>query len=245
MRSLLRLGFCALAAYGMVFAARWLPDAITELDFFQAQKFEVTGAHALEEDYVLKLASIPPLVSVFEDPEPWEERLEKHPLIRRVVINRALPGTLVVNIEERTPVAFVASSVLEPVDRDGHVLPLDPRAHRLDLPLLRAAGSVERELSPSELKVLATEVERLLADDPSFAAGVSEMSIDVGGDVMATILGNILLRFRPPLPYRRLREGLAALEDAGRRRPAQRVTVVDLRYADQVVVSYEGQRGQP
>ena len=70
MRSLLRLGLLALAAYGMVFAARWLPDAITELDFFQAQKFEVTGAHALEEDYVLKLASIPPLVSVFEDPEP-------------------------------------------------------------------------------------------------------------------------------------------------------------------------------
>ena len=245
MRSLLRLGFCALAAYGMVFAARWLPDAITELDFFQARKFEVVGLHVLEEDYVLQVASIPQFASVFEDPGPWEERLKKHPLIRGVVINRVLPGTLVVKVEERTPVGFVASSVLEPVDRDGHVLPLDPRAYRLDLPLLRAAGTVERGLSPSELKVLATEVERLLAADPSFVAGVSEMSIDVEGDVMATISGNVLLRFRAPLPYRRLREGLAALQDAGRRRPAQRITVVDLRYADQVVVSYEGQRGQP
>jgi hypothetical protein len=159
------------------------------------------------------------------------------------VIEWRLPATLVLTVEERTPVAFVASPVLEPVDRDGHVLPLDPGTHWLDLPLLRAAGAGARGLSPSQVRALATEVERLRADDPSFLAGVSEMSIDVTGDATATLPGEVLLRFRPPLSHQRLGDGLTALEDATRRHPTRRATIVDLRYADQVVVSYSAQRG--
>ena len=244
MLSLRRLGLWIFAVSGMALAVDWLPDALAELDFFRARDFRVVGVRTLDEDSVLEVASIPPFVSVFDDPRPWEERLEKHPLIRQVVIKPRLPATLVITVEERTPVAFVASPVLEPVDRDGHVLPLDPGVHWLDLPLLRAAGTTAKELSASQVGVLATEVERLLADDPSFVAGVSEMSIDVRGDATATMPGNVILRFRPPLTHRRLRDGLTALEDAIRRHPARRASVVDLRYADQVVVSYAGLRGQ-
>lgn len=244
MRRLRRLGLWIFAASGIALAVDWLPDALAELEFFRARDFRVVGATTLEEDYVLEVASIPPFVSIFDDPGPWEERLERHPLVRRVVIKWRLPATLVLTVEERTPVAFVASPVLEPVDRDGHVLPLDPGTHWLDLPLLRAAGSGARKLSPSQVRVLAMEVERLRADNPSFLAGVSEMSIDVTGDATATLPGEVLLRFRPPLSHRRLGDGLTALEDATRRHPTRRAAIVDLRYADQVVVSYAAQRGQ-
>jgi len=149
----------------------------------------------------------------------------------------------VLTIEERTPVGFVAGPVLEPVDRDGQILPLDPVEHRLDLPvLIRAGGGAA--LTPSELRILAREVDRLAADDPTFLAAVSEMAIDERGDATALLSGDLLLRFRPPLSHRRLRDGLTVLEDADLRHPDQTASVLDLRFEDQVVVGYAEPRAR-
>ncbi len=238
MRRLLRVGLWLCVAGGVALAAAWLPDALAELEYFRATEFRVVGARIVEEDEVLEAASIPSYASVFDATDSWERRLERHPLIRRAKITGDLPATLVVTVEERVPVALVANALLEPVDRDGQVLPLDPGEHRMDLPLLRADQGMAR-LSTSQLRILAIEVERLTADDPSFMAAVSEIALDDKGDATAIVEGGVRVRFRPPLSHRRLRDGLTVLEDAGRRRPAQRAAIVDLRYADQVVVSYD------
>ncbi len=237
MRRLLRAGRWLSVAGGVALAAAWLPDALAELEYFRATEFRVVGVRIVDVDEIIETAAIPGYASVFDAADSWERRLERHPLIRRAEITRDLPATLIVTVEERVPVAFVANTLLDPVDRDGQVLPLDPSEHRLDLPLLRAdLGATE--LTRSQLRILALEVERLTADDPSFMAAVSEIALDDKGDATVIVDGNMRVRFRPPLSHRRLQDGLAALEDAGRRRPNQRATIVDLRYADQVVVSY-------
>ena len=237
MRKLFRIALWGIVAGGVALAADWLPDALAELQFFRARKYRVTGIRLLDEEQVLAVAAISPFVSVFDDLTTIELRLEQHPLIRRARVTAELPKTLVVTIEERTPVGFVAGPVLEPVDRDGQVLPLDPVEHRLDLPvLIRTGGGAP--LSPSELRVLAMEVDRLAEDDPTFLAAVSELAIDDKGDATASVSGDLLLRFRPPLSHGRLREGLTVLEDAALRHPDQKATVLDLRFEDQVVVGY-------
>ncbi len=241
MRKLLRIPLWGMFAGGVALAADWLPDALAELQFFRAREYRVDGVRLLEEKQVLDVAAISPFVSVFDDLTSIELRLENHPMIRRANVTAELPGTLVVTIEERIPVGFVAGPVLEPVDRDGQVLPLDPVEHQLDLPLLIGAGG-RAALSSSQLRVLAMEVDRLAADDPTFLAAVSEMAIDDRGDATAVVSGNLLLRFRPPLSHLRLRDGLAALEDAVLRQPDRTAAVLDLRFEDQVVVEYTDQR---
>jgi len=245
MRKLLRVAFWAVVAGGGVaLAAAWLPDALAELEVFRAREFQITGARLLEEQQVLAAAAISPFFSVLDDLTSIERRLEQHPLIRRARVTARFPETLLLTIEERDPVAFVANPLLEPVDREGRILPLDPVALRLDLPvLIRAGGSAA--LSPSQLRVLAMEVDRLAADDPTFLAAVSEMAIDERGDAIAVLSGDLLFRFRPPLSHRRLRDGLRVLEDADLRRPNQRATVLDLRFADQFIVAYVDQPGTP
>ncbi len=237
MRKLLRVTLWGLVAGGVALAADWLPDALAELEFFRARDYRVSGTHLLQEQQVLATAAISPLASVFDDLTSIELRLERHPLIRHARVTAELPGTLVITIEERTPVGFVASPVLEPVDRDGQVLPLDPVEHRLDLPILIRAGG-GGALSPTQLRVLAMEADRLAADDPTFLAAVSEMAIDDRGDATAVVRGDLLLRFRPPLSHPRLRDGLTVVEDAILRRPDRRAAVLDLRFEDQVVVGY-------
>lgn len=237
MRKLLRFALWGMVTGGVALAADWLPDALAELEFFRAREYRVDGTSLLEEEQVLAAAAISPFVSVFDDLTSIELRLEQHPLIRRARVTADLPKTLVITIEERIPVGFVAGPVLEPVDRDGQVLPLDPVEHRLDLPVLIRTGGTA-VLSPSQLRVLAMEVDRLAAYDPTFLAAVSEMAIDDRGDATAVLSGDLLLRFRPPLSHRRLRDGLTVLEDAALRHPDQAVSVLDLRFEDQVVVGY-------
>ena len=243
MRKLLRLALWGMVAGSVALAAVWLPDALAEFDFFRVREYRVAGARLLEEEQVLAAAAIPPFVSVFDDLTPIEQRLEQHPLIRHARVTAELPKTLVVTIEERTPVGFVAGPVLEPVDRDGHILPLDPVEHRLDLPVLIRTGG-RAALSPSQLRVLAREVDRLAADDPTFLAAVSEMAIDDRGDATAVLSGDLLLRFRPPLSQRRLRDGLTVLKDAVLRHPDKAAAVLDLRFEDQIVVGYAEQRAK-
>jgi cell division septal protein FtsQ len=243
MRKLFRVVVWGMVAGGVALAADWLPDALAELEFFRARDYRVAGARLLQEQQVLAVAAISPFVSVFDDLTSIEMRLEKHPLIRRARVTTELPRTLVVTIEERTPVGFVAGPVLEPVDRDGQVLPLDPVEHRLDLPVLTREGG-GAALSPSQLRILAMEVHRLAEDDPTFLAAVSEMAIDDRGDATAMMSGDLLLRFRPPLSHRRLRDGLTVLEDAVLRNPDRAATVLDLRFEDQVVVGYAEPRAR-
>ena len=237
MRKLLRVALWVVAASGAALSVAWLPDALAELEVFRAREYRVEGTHHLEEAQVLAAAAISPFMSVFDDLTAIEQRLEQHPLIRHARITTKLPETLVVTIEERAPVGFVASPVLEPVDREGRILPLDPVEHRLDLPVLfHARGGAA--LSPSQMRVLAMEVDRLAADDPTFLAAVSELTIDDRGDATAVVGGDLLFQFRPPLSHRRLRDGLRVLEDAVLLRPAQRAAVLDLRFEDQIVVRY-------
>ena len=243
MRKLLRIPFWGMIAGGVALAADWLPDALAELDFFRAREYRVDGTRLLEDQQVLAAAAISPFVSVFDNLTSIELRLEQHPLIRHARVTAEFPRTLVVTIEERIPVGFVAGPVLEPVDRDGQVLPLDPVEHRLDLPVL-IGPTGGAALSLPQLRVLAMEVDRLAADDPTFLAAVSEMAIDDRGDATAVMGGDLLLRFRPPLSHLRLRDGLAALEDALLRQPDKTVAVLDLRFEDQVVIGYTEQRAK-
>ena len=96
MRRLFRIPLWGLVAGAVALAADWLPDALSELEFFRAREYRVDGVRLLDEKQVLAIAAISPFVSVFDDLTSIELRLEQHPLIRRAQVTAELPGTLVV-----------------------------------------------------------------------------------------------------------------------------------------------------
>ena len=49
MRNLLRIPLWGLVAGGVALAADWLPDALSELQFFRAREYRVDGIRLLEE----------------------------------------------------------------------------------------------------------------------------------------------------------------------------------------------------
>jgi cell division septal protein FtsQ len=260
----------ALVVAGLVFSlAGRVPELLARVEAFRVDRVAVEGTRYLTEAEVEAALALSADASVWDDPAALETRVRENPLVRSAKVGRRFPSTLVVRVEEREPVALVANPTLEPVDAEGLVVPVDPAMHRLDLPLLRVpaagrpdpdAGRSRTESPPSAslpergagrnpsvgsgfrpVRVLAAEVARLEAEEPSFVALLSEVVWSPKGEVAAQWGDPVVtLYYRPPLTVARAREAMAALSDASARRPDRRVASVDLRYADQVVVRYAG-----
>jgi hypothetical protein len=222
-------------APGAVLKAR---SALARVDWFRVRSVRVEGGRYLSDDEIERTAAVPPDANLWDDVTPVAARLAAHPMVQDVAIHRRLPGTLVLRVEERLPVGLVPTPTLEPVDREGRRLPLDPALHRLDLPVIRPGRSGRGASAPAAIAAAAREAARMAEVDPTFWEGVSVLT-ENGARDLTIEWGDpaVRLRFRAPLAQARLREALAVLADVtGRGDPVP--LLLDLRFADQVVVRW-------
>lgn len=231
-----------LATVALGAAAEWggrIPSALSELDTFHISDIQVRGLRYLSPEEVVARLDLAPETSVWTDKGALVERLRADPMILDASVTRRVPDGLLVRVVERRPIALAPTPTLEPVDAQGHRLPLDPSKHRLDLPIIASsrvppAGS---RLFTEDVRELAAEVDHLMNADTAFLQRVSSVRRDRRG--------TLVVRWTEPpveflLPSRaspaRLREGLGALTNAISLAPGAMPSQIDLRYADQVVV---------
>jgi POTRA domain, FtsQ-type len=262
MRSVLRVFLWVGIAAGAALSTAWAPDAMAELEYFRATDFRLEGGHRLTLADVLDSADMPPSASVWDDPTDWARRIQRHPLVLEASVRPDYPNGLVFEVVEREPVALYPTPLLEPIDREGKVLPIDPAASVLDLPILSPHRGVDRKsrLTPVELRILTREAARLNEVAPGFLRRISELSMDQKGDLVATVAtvapgaiaaiaagvatgspgGSeaLVFRFSVAVSADRLEKGWDAYADATARRPGTTPGVVDLRFAGQVVLRY-------
>lgn len=239
MRSETKVLLATLAFGPVLFWGPSLPDAMSRMETFQVKDVEVRGLRFLTEDSVVARLQLGSVASVWGDPSVWEERVEGHPLVRDAAIRRRLPGGLVVTVEERVPVALAGTPTLEPVDREGHRLPIDPTRYGLDLPIIAAEETPPPSASvfPEEVRMLAAEIEHLRRTDEELVRRISTLSLRDDGALELHLLSpDVDLLLSPRTSVARLREAEAALTDAISRTPGRIPAVVDLRFADQIVV---------
>jgi cell division septal protein FtsQ len=207
---------------------------IARAEVFRVGQLELEGARYLKLEDAARSANVPAEASVWDDPTEWEARLAEHPLVKLARVKRKIPSTLVLVVEERQPVALIPTPTLEAVDVEGKILPLDPSAHRLDLPLLRVSG--RGKAAEKARAALAAEAERLARVDPEFAGRISELARDERGDLIASWGSpQVTIRFTSSVTSRKLREGLRVLADV-RSDSGELPATVDLRFEEQVVV---------
>ena len=216
--------------------------ALAGLEYFRVREVEVLGMDNLTRDAVLSQAALRPRASVWDDLSTTEARLAAHPLVRTVEVHREFPDGLIIELEERRPVAFLPTPVLTPVDAEARLLPVPEVARRLDLPLLQASVDAPGErvdLTPAQLRRLTSELATLREIDPASFASVSEVSIDAVGDILLH-LGEprVAIHYRAPLAPGHLREANRVLRDALRRTPDRIPGRVDLRFRGQIVVHF-------
>ena len=212
-----------LAAVAMA-APFWGPRLLSQLDFFRVRKVEVLGLRFTPPAEVLDRLATDTTRSVWEPLDPLAARVAAHPQIERATVRRRLPGTLVVEVTERRPVALVPlGPSLRAVDERGVTLPLDPSRTPVDVPVVTA---------PSR----ATSVYHLLGamqrEAPGLYARVSSIRVIGGGELLLQ-LPNLPVRTMTSVTLARLGDIEPVERDLARRK--LRAVELDLRYRDQVI----------
>lgn len=220
-------------AAGFAAAPWWAPRALSELAFFRVRRVEIDGARYAPASELLARLRVDTTWSVWTDLGALAKRVEGHPLVSAVRVERRLPGTLRLVVTERAPVAMTPTrDGVGVLDADGRALPIDPsRVGGVDVPLVSAADRATlrllgalRDTAPV-LFARVSEVRRAGAEELRFAvspgagasAGQSPFVVRAGLDVTPARLADLL-----PVE-----------SDLARRRV--RVVEIDLRFRDQVI----------
>ena len=230
--TLFLIGVIMAAGYGARAAAR-------EMAFFRIRKVEIRGAKYLAASEIVTRLKVDTLASLWDDLEPYRERVKHHPQVADVKVSRRLPGTLVVSIRENPPVALIqTASGLQPYDSLGKQLPIDPARTSLDLPIVATGDPVLLKLvgaiRATEPRVFARieEVRRIGRDEILLTLS---RSLDSAERASNSPKASRTLRVRVPvgLSVDRLADIFPVEGDLARRQ--LHVDELDLRYRDQVI----------
>lgn len=217
-----RLGIAAVVLVLFVGAPFWAPLLLRQLSFFRVRKVEIVGARYVTAGDILDRLHVDTNASIWDPTGPLERRLASHPQLRRVSVRRKLPGTLVVDIEENSPVALVATSDgMRAYDARGVALPIDLTKTPLDAPVLP-----RRDVGV--LKLLGL----LRSEAPALYDRVSEVRV-VSADELLIEFDGTPVRTMRDVTADRLAEIDPVEDDLTRR--GLRAAEIDLRYKDQVI----------
>ena len=222
-RRRLRVAGLALAAFVLLTSPWIAPALFSHLSFFRLQRIEVHGLRYMPESVLRERLAVDTTMSVWMDLRELEKKLEGHPQLRSVTLSRRLPGTLVVRVDERRPLALVPRAQgFVAIDDSGAIIPLDLSTGTVDVPILRDADTVLVRL----LAVLRKE-------QPALYERVSEVT-PIGRDEVRIELRTVTVLAMSDVTVQRLLDILPVERDL--RAKGIKAAELDLRYQRDVIV---------
>jgi cell division protein FtsQ len=139
---------CSLLALALGSQELW--RYVTTAEAFQIRSITFSGSTLLSEAALRQWVNVSKGENIFlVDLERIGNRLKTHPWVKRAMVWRILPDALFVEIEDRTPFAFVDTGHLYVIDGEGYVLQELPKAGGSDQ-LLKIQGLAQHTYRPGE-----------------------------------------------------------------------------------------------
>jgi cell division protein FtsQ len=160
----------------------------TYTPMFHLREVRIEGATTLSRGHVLQLAGIGPGTNVFHlDTDAAERSLQTDPWIASAAVERDLPGTVVIRIQERAPVAQASvGSTRAALAADGVIL---PGASIDGLPEVRASvGELPEDVRTGAAYALA-------AIGPIVRARISAVVAQPSGALVMDLAGDLTVRY--------------------------------------------------
>ena len=127
------LGLVALCGWG----GRWAIRHVASSPRFALKDIALPATRHITRDELLAAVAMTPGESLLSvDTDGVAARIAQHPFASRVKVSRSLPSTLVVEVEERVPVALAAMDGLYLLDSFGHPFKRATSAETEGLPVL-------------------------------------------------------------------------------------------------------------
>jgi cell division septal protein FtsQ len=196
----------------------------------KVSRVEVRGGHFLSEGEVRELLGPAVGENILSlDIDDLKKRLRASPWVADAAVQRTLPDTLRVDIDERAPVALAEVDTLYLMDEHGTLIELyGPRTAAFDLPVVRGLAG----LSVDERRDRARRVAALLGDLQELATEVSEVRVEDTGDLETVLRTGEVVRLGTP-PYRKRFMTFLGLRGQLRQRCPD-AEYFDLRFKDRI-----------
>jgi cell division protein FtsQ len=222
-----------LVVAGVAGGHRW----VTTSPVFAVAAVDVRGASRLPVDHILTVAGIAPGANLWSvDTHEVSSRLEDMPEIRHADVIRELPNRVTIVVEERRPFTLVHAERLHWLDEDGRVLGEERRAVSPQVPIISGLSEDElasmRTAPSARARAAITLIRTLLRSGSALASEISE--IDMGREEGPVLYTGDGIEVR--LGSEDWDERLARLEGVLAQVATQDVSLVDLRFRDQVVL---------
>jgi cell division protein FtsQ len=170
--------------------------------------------------------------------DSYVDRIEMHPRVERVTMNRVLPDKVTCSVEEREPVALIFTDQFLEVDRHGMVMGRDEFSAILDLPIITGlqTGHLEEGKISSDPRLRsALDVLKLCKRyGGGFAEDISELRVSAAGLSIRSLENDCVLLLGQSDHEKRLRKYFMLKETFAENEPSARL--IDLRFDDQVVL---------
>lgn len=240
----LKLSFGLLLGSMLSFGLYWARDRLYHSPRFNIAITEINGLQNISQNQVLiKISELaqPGRNLVRFDLDRLRRSLELIPWVKTVVVRRVLPDKLIVDIEERKPVAFarVALGTLL-IDEEGTLLENNPEElSEADFPVILGMesgyGPEVLRRNRERIALYLQLISALNRGGAGLSRDLSEVHLQDPGNVSIILNGDTVLVYLGRDGFqKKFRRYLAASREL--KKKYRNLDSVDLRYRDQVVI---------
>ncbi len=128
-------------------------------DYFRLEETTVKGAYRLSGDEVIRLSGVTESTNMLTaNLHSMVSGIQAHPWVKEVRMTRVLPGGLVIEIEEREPLALIRHEQnLYLMDQEGIIFKNLDQNDRVDLPVMTGfsdGGSLDQDLVRGAMEIM-------------------------------------------------------------------------------------------
>jgi cell division protein FtsQ len=158
LRKAIRAAFKLLLLFIFLFVGHHVYVHLLEDPFFRVRECEVEGNREIPKETILSLAELEGMPNLFTlRLREAAKRLESHPWVEQVNVRKVFPNKVLIQIEERKPIAILQLDELYYVDHKGVIFSPAGDGDLYNYPILTGLTRQFLEKNPVEAKHLITK----------------------------------------------------------------------------------------
>jgi len=163
LKKTIRIAFHFLLLCFFLFAGHWVYVHLLEDPFFRVREVEVKGCQKITQETILSLIQMERMPNLFTIKlKDVAKRVESHPWIDHVVVKKIFPNKVLIQIEERKPIAILQLEELYYIDGKGMIFSPAEDGDGYNYPFLTGLTRQALERDPTETKGLVMKALELL-----------------------------------------------------------------------------------
>jgi cell division septal protein FtsQ len=178
LKRVLRIAFQLLLVSFFLFMGHWFYVHLLADPFFRVREVEVEGCRKISRESLLSLITVEGMPNLFTVRlREIAKRVESHPWIDHVTVRKIFPNKILIQVEERKPIAILQLEELYYIDQQGVIFSRAGDRDEYNYPFVTGLTRDVLEKDPAEATRLITKaLELLRTADKEKAAPLEEIS---------------------------------------------------------------------